>query len=125
MADNERGLSNEALPEATPMKVLMLLTGSGPMLVLSNHDSLEDEVFLGKLKSKGVDKFMAFELPLDEVERRYGGHFHAVANDLHETDDLRVLDINGHRIFDLFRLDELGEPFVFEPAGKKEKVYLD
>jgi hypothetical protein len=107
------------------MKVLMLFTGSGPMLVLSSHESLDDEVFLGKLKSKGVDKFMAFELPLQEVERLYGGHFQAVVGDLHETDDLRVLDVNGHRIFGLFRLDELGEPHIFEPAGQKEKVYMD
>jgi hypothetical protein len=107
------------------MKVLLLFTGSGPMLVLSNHASLDDEVFLGKLKSKGVDKFMAFELPADQVERRYGGRFHAVVNDLHETDDLRVLDFNGQRIFRLLRLDELGEPFIFEPAGRKEKVYMD
>jgi hypothetical protein len=107
------------------MKVLMLLTGSGPILVLSNHQSLEDEVFLGKLKAKGVDKFIAYELPIAEVEESYGGHFHAVLNDLHETDDLRVLDVNGQRIFSLFRLDALGEPFVFEPDGRKEKVYMD
>jgi hypothetical protein len=107
------------------MKVLMLLTGSGPILVLSNHESLEDEVFLGKLKAKGVDKFIAYELAEEEVAKRYGGHFHTVLNDLHETDDLRVLDVNGQRIFSLFRLDALGTPFVFEPDGKKEKVYMD
>jgi hypothetical protein len=107
------------------MKLLMLFTASGPMLVLSKHESLDDEVFLGKLKAKGVDKFMAFELPAEAVERLYGGHFHAVVTDPHETDDLRVLDSNGQRIFHLFRLDELGEPFIFEPTGRKEKVYLD
>jgi hypothetical protein len=122
---NQIERSHYITPEAMPMKVLMLLTGSGPMLVLSNHDALDDEVLLGKLKSKGVDKFMAFELPVEKVEGLYGGHFHAVVNDLHETDDLRVLDINGHRIFSLFRLDELGEPYVFEPAARKEKVFLD
>ena len=107
------------------MKVLMLFTGSGPMLVLSNHQSLEDDVFLGKLRAKGIDKFMAYELPEDEVATRYGAHFHTVLHDLHETDDLRVLDINGQRIFSLFQLDELGEPFIFEPTGRKEKVHVD
>jgi hypothetical protein len=86
---------------------------------------LEDEVFLGKLKAKGVDKFMAYELTLEDVENHYGGHFHTVVNDLHETDDLRVLDVNGQRIFSFFRLDELGEPFIFEPSSRKEKVYMD
>ena len=32
----------------------------------------------------------------------------AVESDLHETDDLRVLDFNGQRVFQLFRFDELG-----------------
>lgn len=107
------------------MKVLLLFTGSGPMLVLSNHESLDDEVFLGKLKSKGIDKFMAYELSEEDTEKHYGGHFRTVLNDLHETDDLRVLDVNGHRIFSLFRLDELGKPFIFEPSGRVEKVYMD
>ena len=98
------------------MKALMLITGSGPMLVLSSHDTPEDDVFLAKLKAKGIEKFLAYELPLDEVKERYGGHFQTVINDLHESDDLRVLDINGHRVFELFRLDGLGAPLVHEPG---------
>lgn len=107
------------------MKALMLLTGSGPMVVLSSHGEPDDDVFLGKLRAKGVDKFMAYELPLEEVKARYGGHFQTVVNDLHETDDLRVLDVNGHRVFALFRLDALGTPFIYEPAAVPTKVYLD
>jgi hypothetical protein len=107
------------------MKSLLLFTGGGPMVVLSSHGEPDDDVFLGKLKAKGVDKFMAYELPLEEVEAKYGGHFKTVVNDLHETDDLRVLDVNGHRVFELFRLDVLGKPFIYEPAAHPTKVYLD
>lgn len=107
------------------MKALMLFAGSGPMVVLSSHEEPDDDVFLGKLKAKGVEKFMAYELSVEEVERKYGGHFQTVVQDLHETDDLRVLDVNGHRIFDLFRLAELGTPFVYESEVLKEKVYMD
>ena len=96
------------------MKALMLITGSGPMVVLSSHE-VTDAVFLGKLKAKGMERFMAYELPLEEVKERYGGHYQTVVQDLHETDDLRVLDVNGHRIFELFRLADLGKPFVQEP----------
>jgi hypothetical protein len=98
------------------MKALMIITGSGPMLVLSSHETPNDNVFLGKLKAKGIDKFLAYDLPLEEVKERYGGHFQTVVNDLHETDDLRVLDVNGHRIFELFRLEGLGAPFVHESS---------
>jgi hypothetical protein len=98
------------------MKALMIITGSGPMLVLSSHDKPDEDVFLDKLKAKGIEKFLAYELPLDEVKERYGGHFQTVVNDLHESDDLRVLDVNGHRVFELFKLDELGEPFIYEAS---------
>ncbi len=45
---------------------------------------------------------------------RYGGHFEVVLRDLHESDDLRVLDFNGERAFRLFRLAELGSPIIYE-----------
>ena len=107
------------------MKAYMLFAASGPILILSSHDTPADDVFLGKLRAKGIDKFIAYELPWDVVKDRYGGHFQTVLNDLHETDDLRVLDFNGQRLFHLFRLDELGPPHVHDPEGKSEKVYMD
>jgi len=107
------------------MKALLLMTASGPLLVLSSHESPLDDVFLSKLKAKGIAKFIAYEIPVDVLRERYGGHFTKVIQDLHETDDLRVLDYNGQRIFELFRLDELGEPVTYEPAAQKEKVYMD
>jgi hypothetical protein len=104
------------------MKAYMLLTASGPDVILTSHESPADDVFIGKMRAKGVDKFIAYDLPWDEVKERYGGHFQTVLNDLHETDDLRMLDFNGYRVFHLFRLDELGEPFVYEPEGREEKA---
>lgn len=99
------------------MKVAMLFTGSGPIVILTSHDSVTDPTLLEKLEAKGIERFLAYELPLDLVKMRYGGHFTTVMNDLHETDDLRVLDYNGERAFALFRLDELGRPVVYEPAA--------
>ena len=107
------------------MKALMLFTSSGPMVVLSSHEEPNDNVFLGKLRAKGVGKFLAYELPLAEVQAKYGGHFQTVVNDLHETDDLRVLDFNGHRVFDLFRLATLERPFVHEPDMPTESLGTD
>ena len=96
------------------MKKLLLLTASGPLLVLTSHESLHDPKLLDALKGRGIGKFVAFEVPLTLAKERYGGHFQVVENDLHETDDLRVLDINGQRIFQLFRFDELGTPILQE-----------
>ena len=107
------------------MKALMLITGSSPLLVLSSHESPKDPVFLSKLKAKGIDKFIAYELPIDRVQERYGGHYQVVLQDLHESDDLRVLDYNGHRAFELFHLSELGQPIMYEPGQEPSKVFVD
>ena len=77
------------------MKSFLLVTGSGPLIILTSHDSIESSTLLEKLLVKGIDKFVAYEVPYELATQRYGGHFTVVANDLHETDDLRVLDYNG------------------------------
>ena len=96
------------------MKAAMLFTGSGPVVILTSHESVTDPTLLRKLEAKGIERFLAYEIPLDLAKSRYGGHFTTVMNDLHETDDLRMLDYNGERAFALFRLDELGGPIVYE-----------
>ena len=59
-------------------------------------------------------------MPVDLAKERYGWHFNVVANDLHETDDLRILDYNGDRAFRLFSFSELGEAHVHEPVPEGE-----
>jgi hypothetical protein len=98
------------------MKAALLFTGSGPLVILTSHTSLEDPVLLGKLRAKGIDKFIAYEVPVEMAEQRYGGHFRVVMRDLNEADDLRVLDFNGERAFRLFHLSELTAPVMHEAA---------
>ena len=100
------------------MKVAMLFTGSGPIVILTSHDSVTAPKLLEKLEAKGIERFLAYEIPLELAKTRYGGHFKTVMNDLYETDDLRVLDYNGERAFALFGLDELGSPVVYEPKPR-------
>jgi hypothetical protein len=100
------------------MKTAMLMTGSGPLMILTSHTSLTDPALLGKLRGKGITKFIAYEVPLELAEKRYGGHFQAVLSDLRQSDDLRVLDFSGERAFRLFRLEELGEPTMYEGADE-------
>ena len=96
------------------MKAALLFTGGAPLVILTSHQSLTDQGFLDKLSAKGIEKFIAFEIPLEKAHERYGGHFDVVMRDLRETDDLRVLDYNGQRAFRLFRFDEFGEPVMHE-----------
>jgi hypothetical protein len=99
------------------MKTFMLMTGSGPLMILTSHASIDEPLLLEKLASKGIEKFLAYEVPYDLARERYGGHFSVVANDLHESDDLRVLDYNGERAFKLFSFSELGPPIVHETGA--------
>jgi hypothetical protein len=99
------------------MKAVMLFTGSGPILVLTSHGSITDPGLLDKLRAKGIDKFIAHEIPIEIAKERYGGHFQVVTSDLRESDDLRVLDFNGARVFRLFRLSELGTPIIHDPEA--------
>ena len=100
------------------MKTFLLFTGTGPLLVLSSHASVEDPVFLKKLEAKGINKFIAHELPLDIVRERYAGHYEIASHDLHETDDLRVIDFDGQRILRLFKFSEYGPEFMHEPGSE-------
>lgn len=101
------------------MKVAMLFTGSGPLVILTSHESLTSPALLDTLAAKGIDKFIAYEIRQEMARQRYGGHYDVVAGDLHESDDLRVLDYNGERAFRLFRFDELGPPVLHEPARSR------
>ncbi|KMY68827.1 hypothetical protein AAU61_04370 [Desulfocarbo indianensis] len=81
------------------MKAGIVFGGSGPILVLTTYESLEDAKFAAKLASKGIGKFIAYEVDLELVKKKYGQHFDAVMKDVKQSDDLRVLDYNGHNVF--------------------------
>ena len=96
------------------MNVFILFAGSGPLVILTSHASIEDPDLLEKLAAKGVDKFLAYGIPLALAKARYGLHFDIVASGLSETDDLRVLDFDGSRAFRLFAFSEMRGPFAHE-----------
>jgi hypothetical protein len=96
------------------MKAIMLFTASGPLVILTSHEAVTERGLLKKLEAKGIDKFIAYEIPLDAAKERYGAHYNVVEKDLHESDDLRVLDYNGERAFRLFSFEELGAPVCYE-----------
>ena len=97
------------------MHAFFLLTGSGPLVILTSYGSVEDRALIRKLAGKGIEKFLAYEIPLPLAKQRYGRHFDLVCEDLQQTDDLRVLDYNGQRAWHLFHFRELGTPIAHEP----------
>jgi hypothetical protein len=105
MADTDGGT------DATrPIRSYLLFTGTGPILVLSTFAELTDDRLVEKLRYKGIDKFIAYEVERGAVETRYPSSYASIAADLEAEEDLRVLDFNGHQIMANFSLAELGEP---------------
>jgi hypothetical protein len=98
------------------MKAAMLFSGSGPIVILTSHEGLEDPDLLDRLNRQGITKFIAFEVPIEVARSRYGIHFQIVCDSLDETDDLRVLDFNGQRAMELLPFKVLGSPILHEPA---------
>ncbi len=96
------------------MKSGIIFSGSGPLLILTPYNSFMEEKFVEKLRTKGVMKFIAFEVPLDMAKEKYGLHFDIIMGDLKQSDDLRVLDYNGHNIMRLFEFKRLGSPAYYE-----------
>jgi hypothetical protein len=68
-----------------------------------------------KLAVKGIKKFISCEIPIETVKEKYGERFRTVMEDLYQTDDLRVLDYNGHNIYATFSFREMAKPFLYEP----------
>ena len=101
------------MTETPEPRAFLIFTGSGPILVLSTYADVTDERLVAKLRYKGIDKFFAYEVELDSVEKRYPEAFGNAQRDLASGDDIRVVDFNGHQIMANFHLDELGAPIHY------------
>lgn len=97
------------------MKAGIIFAGSGPILILTSYDSFTDPKLLSKLSDKGMDRFIAWEVDVGLAKERYGHHFNVIANDLLQSDDLRVLDYNGYNIMHVFSFKtEVSPPVIHE-----------
>ena len=92
----------------------MIFGGTGPLVILTSHNGLEDPALLERLARKGIKKFIGFSVPIELLKQNYGSHFDIVCKDLHETDDLRILDFDGCRALELLPFNQLSEPVFHE-----------
>ena len=98
------------------MKAGVLFTGTGPILILTTYESFMDKKLVEKLSAKGIKKFIAYEVPIRLVKEKYGQQFDAILKDVKQTDDLRVLDFDGHKVFHNFSFAGFGDAFQHEAA---------
>jgi hypothetical protein len=97
------------------MIAAMIFSGSGPIVILSTYPSLDDERFVKKLAAKGINKFVAFKLPVEKCVDKYGNLFNVVTSDLEGVEnDFRVLDYNGNSALSRFSFKEMDKPIFYE-----------
>ena len=89
------------------MNGILVYGASGPLLLLSSFPALDDQQLLAQLAAKGLDKFLAWEVPLERCHDLYGYSYRDDAEDLESHRGIHVLDTDGHRIFLNFSLREL------------------
>jgi len=97
------------------MKAAMIMTGTGPILILTSFDSIEHPGLAEKLETRGINRLIAYEVSVEKVMKMYGMRFSIISGDLSQTDDLRILDIDGHSVFNKFSLEELTGPVYYPP----------
>ena len=96
------------------VRAVIVFTGTGPLLILNSYPSSNDPGFVNKLKTKGIMKFISFEVPIEQCKDIYGSTFDVIAEDLQKKNDLRILDFDGHHIFDSFCLKKAGPCSIFD-----------
>lgn len=96
------------------MKSFLLFTSTGPVLILSKYNSVNQPKLLDRLTTFG--KFVVHEVNLDAVRSCYAAHFEHVFEDPKENQAMIVLDDDGQSIFTNISLRELGYPWIYEPG---------
>jgi hypothetical protein len=96
------------------MKSFLLFTHTGPVLILSQYDSINQPELLSNLTAYG--KFVAYEMPIEPIQSCYSAHFQSVLQDPKSNKAMIVLDEDGESIFTNISLRALGPSTVFEPG---------
>lgn len=96
------------------MKSFLLFTHTGPLLILSKYDSINQPELLSKLTAYG--KFIAYEMPIEAIQSCYSDRFQNVLQDPRANEAMIVLDEDGESIFTNISLRALGIPTIYEPG---------
>ncbi len=96
------------------MRSFLILTENGPLLVMTSNSCITEGALLESMSLRGIDKFIAYEVPAEQLHNYYGVPFEVVAADLERGKQVRILDFDGTQIFDRVSFEELGQAVHFE-----------
>jgi len=95
------------------MRAYVVFSSTEPVLVVSRQ-SIRSRPVLDELRRIGCLKFIAREVPIEQVQCLYGRLYDIIEEAIDRGCPLRVLDYNGRRIFRWIPFSDFG------PAFRKE-----
>jgi hypothetical protein len=96
------------------MRSFLFLTENGPLLALTSGERTTEVELHDSLRGRGIDKFIAYEVPVERVHESYAEPFEIIAADMEDGRDLRVVDFDGRHIFNTLSFSELGHQLQHE-----------
>lgn len=102
-----------ALEEVRPMKTYVIFSSREPLLIVTRR-SIQNREVLGQMGRIGCTKFIAREVPAEQVRRQYPGQFEVIERALAKGDSFRVLDYSGERVFRKLPFSEFGLAYRYE-----------
>ncbi len=97
------------------MTAFLVFAQTDPVLIMTSRTAVSDGRLLEGLTTKGIDKFIAYEVPLDGLRRKYGVSFEVIESDVKNGKDVAVLDSKGSHVFANVPFSDLGESFRHDP----------
>lgn len=97
------------------MKSYFLFTGTGPKVILTSYDSVQHPQLLKKLESKGILKFIAYEVSIESTIDKLGKYFDNICDDLSVSDDFRMIEYSTDNISKKFDFSDLRNPTFWKP----------
>ena len=67
------------------MRAFLVFTHSGPILVLTSCQHITEESLLETFQGRGIDKFIAYEVPFELATERYGVDAESLHTTLRQT----------------------------------------
>ena len=96
------------------MTAFLIFTEGEPLIVATSKEAAADGRLVENLSRKGVDKFIAHEIAVDQLRAAYGVPFEVIEADIAAGRDLRVLDSKGSHAFANVRFADLGRCIRYE-----------
>lgn len=103
------------------MTAFLVFTETQPLVVVASRAAVTEGRLVEGLTRKGIGKFMAHEVPLENLRSEYGVAFELIEADILGGKDIRVLDSNGGHVFAKIQFANLGQRIEREfPAVSSE-----